>query len=544
MPSLLFTGGPETGREIDVPPGGIVIGRQPGVDVLLSGANVSRRHARVFLKDGAVMVEDLASSNGTTINDKPVKGPQSLGVHDTLRLGVHQLRLSASRAPDADFTIQQKTRAVLSNPELFSQNAARKLQAVLELNQRLARSFDTNELLTGLLNQLFVLFPQADRGMVIMIDKGTPTLRKVQTRGPARSGATFSRSIVREVIERGMALLAEDTQAEARFVANATLSAIGIQSLMCVPLQDHAQRVFGALQLDRLQTRSPFQSEDLYLFTAIAFQVSLLLENAQLHSDLLHQERMARELEMARNIQLGFLPREPLVLPGGRVDIHGVLHPALEVSGDFYDYFAMDESRVGFCVADVAGKGMPAALFMSKVQTIGRHLAHLAEGPGDWLIRWNRAVATDNPQFMFVTIACGIYDISRGVVRLAYAGHPPALLRRRDGRVRSADSRPAPLLGLDLDIPPPAELVLDLEDGDAVVLYTDGATESPAPPPGTGMFGPERLAAVVAGLSDQAPLPLWADAICEAVRTFSKGSVGGDDLTLLLLRHSHSRGAA
>ncbi len=537
MPSLLITAGPETGREIDVPPGGIVIGRQAGVDVLLMGANVSRRHARVFLRDGAVMVEDLGSSNGTTINDKPVKGPQLMGVHDTLRLGVHHLRLSVAKSPDAEFTIHRKTRANLSNPELFSENAARKLQAVLELNQRLGRSLDTTELLTGLLDQLLVLFPQADRGMAIMIDRGNPALRMVRTRGPARSGATFSRSIVREVVERGMALLAEDTQAEARFVDNATLSAIGIQSLMCVPLQDHAQRVFGALQLDRLQMGSPFQSEDLYLFTAIAFQVSLLLENAQLHADLLQQERMARELEMARNIQLGFLPHEPLVLPSGRVDIYGVLHPALEVSGDFYDYFAMDSYRVGFCVADVAGKGMPAALFMSKVQAIGRHVAHLAEGPGDWLIRWNRAVATDNPQFMFVTVACGIYDSTRGFVHLAYAGHPPGLFRRRDGRVSSADSRPAPLLGVDLEFPPPAELVLELDDGDAVVLYTDGATESPSAPPGAGMFGPERLAATVAGLPDRSPLPIWADQICEAVHTFSKGSTGGDDLTLLLLRH-------
>lgn len=537
MSRVTITHGPGAGRTIARTETGAVIGRQPGLEVTLDSAAISRRHARLTWQGEQVFVEDIGSSNGTFLNERRITGRTPLRPGDSLRIGTSILRLDAPPRVEPEMTIQSLTAAATSNAELFRDHAATKLQAVLQLAHHLGHSLEVDTVLDRLLGQLLVLLPKADRAMVLQREGDEPFVRALKHRSGKPSGPpSFSRSVLRKVFTQTVAVLAEDTRHEQSFLSNATLGALGIQSVLCVPLQAHGGKVFGALQLDRFQAGQPFTSDDLYLLTAVALMVAPVLENAQLLQELLVKERMQRDLAMAREIQLGYLPREPVQLAGGPVELFAELHPALEVSGDFYDYFPLDDHRLAFAVADVSGKGMPAALFMTMVHALARHIAQTAASPADLLARLNDAIAQDNPSFLFVTMVFGIYDAARGQVTLAHGGHPPALVRRQNGSVEELTHRGAPLLGTQRNTRRSDEAVIQLTPGDAVVLYTDGVTESPGLTNPDEQFGPARLRETVRGLPEDAPLPTWTAAIRQAVTQFSGPNTVADDLTLLVLR--------
>lgn len=537
MLRLVIARGPGLGRVLDLDAGPVEIGRQQGLGVTIESGEVSRRHARVYADEAGVHVRDLGSSNGTLVNGRKISAPTRLFPGDMIQIGSALIQVEAGTVPTSEMTILGQTSVTVANPELFSEKSGDRLRAVVELTHQLGRVLEVDALLERLTGRLLELFPNADRAVVLLREGDEPRVRHAQVRrGRASRGPEFSRSVLRRVFDDAVAVLAGDLRSDPGLGANATLQAMGVQSLVCVPLQVQGRAVFGALQLDSFGTGRPFSQEDLYLLSSAALVLSALLENTQLQEERLVKERMERDLAVARRIQLGYLPTDPIVLEGRTVDLAAGLQPALEVSGDFYDYFALDDGRMVFAVADVSGKGMPAALFMTQVHALHRNLADGSGSPAAVLDRLNRALARDNPNFLFVTMACGIYEAGSGTVTLAHGGHPPAVLRRRDGRVELVEFRGAPLLGLDESAVRSDECRLKLEDGDAVLLYTDGITESPGRDAPEEMFGSQRLLDVVKSLSPEAPLAAWIETIRAAVAGFSGDGALADDLTLLVLR--------
>ena len=539
MSRLIITQGPGTGRAITPTPNGVVIGRQREVEVSLDSAAVSRRHARVTWEDGAVFVEDLGSSNGTFVDDLRITRKTRLLAGSILRVGPTVLQLDApAKAPmDMDMTIQRQTAANTANVELFQDTSGTKLQAVLQLAHHLSQSVDGDSVLERLLDQLLVLFPGADRALVILKEGEEPVVKALrQRRAGTSAGPLFSRSVLRKVFSQGVGVLAADTRLEQSALANFTLNQLGIQSLLCAPLQGQGGRILGALQLDRARVGEAFTQDDLYLLAAVSIMVSSVLENARMYQAVLSAERVQRDLALAREIQLGYLPRGGVQLVAGAVDLVAELHPALEVSGDFYDYFPLPDGRLAFAVADVSGKGMSAALFMTLVHALERHLAQDVTSPADLIEQLNVAVALDNPNSLFVTVAFGIYDAATGRAVIAHGGHPPALVRRADGRVEELNFRGAPLLGMMPEIRRSEEAVIDLAPGDTLLLYTDGVTESPQSGNLNELFGPARLQQTLSAQRGDHALDGWASSIRQAVAQFSGTGPLADDITLLLLR--------
>lgn len=544
MSRLIITQGPGTGRAIIPSPNGVVIGRQREVEVSLDSAAVSRRHARVTWEDGAVFVEDLGSSNGTFVDDLRITRKTRLLAGSILRVGPTVLQLDApAKAPlDMDMTIQRQTAANTANVELFQDTSGTKLQAVLQLAHHLNQTVDGDSVLERLLDQLLVLFPGADRALVILKEGEEPMVKALRQRRAGPSAAPlFSRSVLRKVFSQGVGVLASDTRLEQSTQANFTLNQLGIQSLLCAPLQGQGGRILGALQLDRSRAGEAFSQDDLYLLAAVSIMVSSVLENARMYQAILSAERVQRDLALAREIQLGYLPRGGVQLAAGAVELVAELHPALEVSGDFYDYFPLPDGRLAFAVADVSGKGMAAALFMTLVHALGRHLAQAVTRPADLIARLNDAVAQDNPNFMFVTLAFGIYDAATGEVVLAHGGHPPAFVRRRDGRVEELSYRGAPLLGMQQDIRRSEEGTVHLQPGDVLLLYTDGVTESPGQSNPNELFGPGRLTEALRNLNFEKPLATWTAELRQSVALFSGTGPLADDITLLALRRPVER---
>lgn len=532
---LVVIEGAHAGIQVPVGLGEVIIGRAPGLDITLSGVNVSRRHSRVWMEGDSIFVEDLGSSNGTFINRRRISSKTLFQPNDLLGIGSHLIRLERSAEAEADITIQRQTLATPGNQELFRVNSAEKLKTVLELAHLLSRTLDVESLLDRLLTQLMTLFPQASRSLVIYPGNETPAIRAIKERTPFRvegTGPAFSRSVTRRVLEQGVAVLAADTR---EWDANSTLSTLGIRSLLCVPLITQTNRVFGVIELDRFEFGCPFSDEDLNLLTAIALQASTVLENATLHSELLENQRIQQDLALAREIQQGFLPQEAPMLSGGPLDLVGSLYPAHEVSGDFYDFIPIDDRRVALVVADVSGKGMPAALFMTMVRALLRQLVETISSPSEILSRLNDALARDNPKFMFVTLIVAIYDVTTGECLFSRGGHPPALLRRQNGSVQEVSAPTGTLIGIATPYPKVADVRISLAPGDALMFYTDGVTEA-SKKEGGELFGIPRLRTLLESAKSDDTLQNWALETREAIRRFSQTDTLLDDVTLLILR--------
>jgi len=537
MAKLVMLQGPEGDRSFPLEKETQLIGRQHDCPICLEALAVSRLHARILRRDGSFLVEDLGSRGGTFINGKVITVPTELNEGDRLQVGpyVFGLQLESELPPDEPPpVISAQVTALSSNFSLFTANPAQKLQVVLEITQQLARTLDLEILLGKLLEQLLRLFPQAERGMVLVLEP-----KKMLTRdrhGRDDSNHHYSRTLVRKVLDEGIGVLSEDLGRDKNIVKSETLLALKLHSVLCVPLISQGRRL-GVIQLDVTRAGFAFRAEDLELLTAVALHVAVVLDNAALHAERLREERMRRELALAREIQQGFLPLnfQPLG-PEAGFDLYARVQPAREVSGDLYDFFSLPGGRLAFLVGDVSGKGMPAALFMIAVRTLCRHLIPASSSPSEMMTRLNDALAADNPTTMFVTLVHGIYETAVGRLTICSAGHPAPLLRHSDGSMEQVSLPTGRLLGI-----PGGDLSLhnspvNLAVGDTLVIYTDGFTEARTPDR-KEMFEVKRLIETLAGTKlAKAPLKDSADAARNAVERFGGIIDQDDDQTLLLLR--------
>jgi phosphoserine phosphatase RsbU/P len=257
-------------------------------------------------------------------------------------------------------------------------------------------------------------------------------------------------------------------------------------------------------------------------------------EIAELRAILaLERQRLERELDFARRIQLNLMPAAP-PQPAGW-EIATAYRPAHVVGGDFYDAFELPgpDARIGLIIADVTGKGLTAALMMAFTRAVHRAAAYNGSGPADWLERTNRVLVRDARTGLFVTALAAEVDPSRGILTYASAGHEPALLARAE-RQRSVEELPAGgmMLGL-LESAPTADRALPFESGDLLVLYTDGITD--AVDAGGTRFGASRLTEAV----DEArrlPAAEAVAAVLGAVDRFAGSAEPADDLTIVAVR--------
>jgi sigma-B regulation protein RsbU (phosphoserine phosphatase) len=204
---------------------------------------------------------------------------------------------------------------------------------------------------------------------------------------------------------------------------------------------------------------------------ALSTAAALAIHNARMAASLVEQERMRKELELAREIQMGLLPRTSAV----DFPVRGINYPALEVSGDFYDYFRREDGKIYFNLADVSGKGMNSALLMAKASSLLHHLAKSIDDPGEMLSRVNDELCETVSHGMFITIVSGFIDPEKGIIQLSNAGHQPPLYFRNDGTFEEI-----PASALPIGILPATDFpvtTIEMQGGN-LYLFTDGVTES------------------------------------------------------------------
>ena len=395
-----------------------------------------------------------------------------------------------------------------------------------ELSQDFASSLDIGETLKHAIDR-FIVYLDAEAASIFLLDDDGRALTCRECAGPVDiRGLRLApaQGIVGQTVARNEPRIVRDVARDPSFAAMVDVdTGFATRSILCVPLAVRG-RCLGALELlNKRGGDGLFEVNDLQLATIVAAAAALAIHNARMASALVEQERLRKELELARHIQESLLPERE----GGHFAVHGVNLPAREISGDFYDFMPLADGRIYFALADVSGKGMNAALLMAKTTSLLRCLAKSASGASVLLRQVNEEICEKATLGMFVTLVVGYLDPRCGRLELANAGHPPALLRRPDGSFVEFAAQ-APPLGVLADIDFPAEEI-SLEGG-VLYLYTDGISESAV---GTtdelGALGLKRLIDAASAVAADARL----GAIVTAWR--AAGYHSHDDITLMVV---------
>lgn len=319
---------------------------------------------------------------------------------------------------------------------------------------------------------------KAEGGALFLLDETGATLTCSCCVGPVNiEGLVLNsdRGIIGRSLQRNKGELVRDVSQDPAFFGGVDLATGFVtRSIICAPMSVRTERI-GAIELVNKRGEDfRFSKADLRVLETMAASAGLAILNAHMAQALVEQERVRRELELAAEIQRSLLPAER----GQDFPVHGVNRAAGTVSGDFYDFFELDDGRIVFNVGDVSGKGMNAALLMAKTASLYRCLGKTIHSPGRLLARINAEICETAARGMFVTMVGGLYDPATGAITLANAGHEPPLLMNGTGAVAIAEAE-VPPLGITTDFATEGmfpETAFRL-DGGALYVFTDGVTE-------------------------------------------------------------------
>jgi sigma-B regulation protein RsbU (phosphoserine phosphatase) len=443
-----------------------------------------------------------------------------------------------SQAPGTPNTLtlsKQIDRAVPGAPPESAQRVStqRELDAMLSVSSGISADVALDDLLALIINEL-VQAVHAERGAIYLIE---PERRELYSRVLSEDSAglneirlTIGQGLAGHVAATGEVLNVPDAYADPRFNPDFDRQT-GRQthSILTTPMRNPHGTIVGVVQVLN-KDKGPFTERDERLLAAMATQAAISIENARLYAQELQQRLVRQELSTARSIQEGFLPQALPQLDGWEIAAHW--HPMREVAGDFYDLYRLPDGRLALVIADVSGKGVPAALFMALSVTVLRFAMYLNFGPAELLQRANQAILASQGSRMFTTAFVGYLDLASGQLCYASAGHNLPLLYRSDQDRCEYLAAPGVAMGL-FENAAYAERTTTLHPGDLLALYTDGITE--AIDAHEREFGPERLEALVVQQAG-CPVAELAERILHAAADFGQAVGTTDDETLLVVK--------
>jgi serine phosphatase RsbU (regulator of sigma subunit) len=300
-----------------------------------------------------------------------------------------------------------------------------------------------------------------------------------------------------------------------------------LRASLLVPLVT-GNRILGFTAFGPKDSGDLYSQEDLALLHSLMVQSASLIESRQLYKESLHRRVLEKELEVARGIQSSLLPGQPLVTDS--FAIAGLNESCRLVGGDYFDYFMTGDGNLGFAIADVAGKGVPAALQMTSLRAAFRNLVESGDSPAQVVGRLNRSMDATTVSGQFVCFFFGIWDQSSGLLTYCNAGMDPPVLFRSETRFQQKLKKGGPVLGVNPEFAY-REGNLALRPGDQIFLYTDGLTEETNRE--GEFFDVGRLLDLVTDNLEFGPLQLLRN-IFSQVNAFG-GPEKSDDKTAILL---------
>lgn len=550
---------------------GISIGRRTSNDLQLLDPTVSREHAKVGSDDSGHWIEDLDSTHGTFVNDIRVRR-QTLHHNDRLRLGKASNKTLIFRTHREFSDLMETAEEIEPTPENL-----RNLWALLEITKALNSTLRLDELLEKVVEAILAL-TRAERGMLLLGESVEDLSVRVQRNFDTTDSeqVRYSSSVVADVFKMGEPRILTDAAQDEHFSGQESIVGLNLRTVMCVPLrlshridsspdddyeefeedepaasepadmgatqflssaeiqmaqapeQEPEQRIVGVIYVDRRSPTRFFTDQDLALFESFASHAAVAIDNASLYEEALEKRRLESEIEVAKVIQQSLLTHEFPQLDW--VEVYALNEPSRQVGGDYYDVLSPSAEGLTFAVGDISGKGIPAALLMSTLQSSFVAEASAQEDLAKVCVRVNEFLVKRTTPERYATFFVG--KVTRdGRLLYVNAGHnPPMILRNGDVHRLIGGGMP---LGLFAGRPYEVQ-EFAMQPGDLLLVFTDGVTE--ANNAAEEEFGEERFLQVIAEHPGEDVCSI-GDAVFAAIDRYSEGLHSYfDDVTLLLLR--------
>ncbi|MBX7222991.1 MAG: SpoIIE family protein phosphatase [Blastocatellia bacterium] len=567
------------------------IGRSVRADIAIPDSFASRLHVKLRADGTTYVLEDLQSANGTYFNGMRVTAPIVLRPGDVIRIGETDLEFtndafhshgssstqtsvliadsmpptipeatigmsagmprttdeilsrvsgplppSGYTAPAKQYVLPSGQGSIVSTTE-----SKRKLLALVsKVGVALLSNSELDEVLCEVMNLVFESLP-VERGFLMMCSgetapNGAPKLvcKVARSGGKDIAGEVLlSRNITEQVLGTRTAVLTANAQQDPRFAGQQSIVLSGMRSVMAVPLA-LGEQVYGLIYTDNPYDQR-FTPDDLEVLTTIASVAVIKIENARLLEERLEKQRLEEELAIAGRIQASMLPRHDPELPG--FELAGLSRPAAGVSGDYYDYFRISDSKLAVVIGDVTGHGISSGLLMALAKGGLLNQVNVSSHVGDVMSAMNSLIFENGSRRDLMTLCYLSVNLHTGEVSLSNAGHPfPYWYHASIKMVQGIEIGAYPL-GAKAIANYPTEM-FQMEYGDVVVLYSDGIVELQNTR--HEQLGYPRFEDMIKALSHK-PAREICENLVEAALKFSAGCLPEDDITVVVLKRTPRR---
>jgi sigma-B regulation protein RsbU (phosphoserine phosphatase) len=534
-------------RIIPVTEGRVSLGRAATNDLSYpEDSGLSRQHLVIERVGRDLVLRDLGSKNGTELNSQRVTGSTVLQPGDRIKAGrlTIEYRNGEIKTPSRTVLFVESTTTSVGSGTVIATNleavlgekksksapvlapaisGSRPVDALIRAGQELAAHRPLSELFTLILD-LSIQAVQASRGVLL-------TMSGEQLVVQAATGENFqiSSGVRDRVLNEKASLLVVDALSDSDFAERKSIVQHSVRSIIAVPLQTR-EAVLGLLYVDLTNLARFFTHDDLNLLTVMANIAAIRIEHAHLIEVEAAERIHARDLSQAADIQRGLLPLAAPVVPG--LEMAGYNLPCRTVGGDYFDYLPYGESMLALVVGDVAGKGMPAALLMARLQAHAQALTEFGGEVRHVVAKLNKAVTSRSPGNRFITFCLAVFDPATSTLTYCNAGHNPPMLLRANGAIEKLEVG-GMVLGIFADITFEQQTIR-FEPGDLLILYSDGVVEA-CPANREEEFGEERLVRIV-NQSREVDLSRVIERVMDELRAWSGDGSYADDVTLVLAR--------
>jgi sigma-B regulation protein RsbU (phosphoserine phosphatase) len=510
------------------------IGRLPESEIYVDEPVVSRRHAEIYRSDDAYFVKDTGSRNGTLVNGGRISQPTRLSSGDVVGVGNSRIIFEPSQSVSLlkDKGAAEPTSAISLSAPLPPRETMAPM-ALLATVADIAREIVQDRPLEAVLDSILEICVDrtgAERAAIMVLDeRGNLTPQAYLSRARLPSKFAISSSIARRAIDENKAILIKDVAGDDNIQMSESIASLKIRSAICTPLWN-GEVTLGVMYVDTTKPERQFGETDLLFFSSLSGMIAEKIQNATLADIAREKRRLDAELEIATEIQNRLFPAEIPQVKG--YDISAFNRSCTEVGGDYFDIVRVGE-RIGVAIADVAGKGIGAAMLMSNLQAMLQIRSSETPDPGELLRKMNVDLIKRVGEGRFITLFYLTLDPGTGAVRYSNAGHNPPYLVRQNGEILELKASGMPL-GILADIEYDNSET-ELAPGEVLLLYSDGMTECMNKD--GDMFGEERLKEVLTQAASGDAHAIRG-AIFSAADTFRENEPYSDDMTLIVLKRS------
>lgn len=532
-------------REVPLSASPFRIGRQAGNELTVRDSRISRQQAQIVSANGTWVLEDMGSRHGTYVNGEKVLRHE-LQPKDRIDFGMADSYKLVFMGEGA--TIEEMVERVEGPaPKEAGTRELHHLGVLLDVARTMGTGLSLEDVLTAVVDAA-IQVTRTERGVLLLANTPGAELQMVVARDAKRGTlrpdqVQVSQSVVKRVANTRRELIVSDTGEDTGgMTAGESVARLELHTIVAIPvdklpvietldatISTRQGELLGVLYLDSHLPSSAFTDVDRDVLRTLAREAATVIENARLFASSRAKARLDHEIEIASQIQHTLLPKGLPDTP--EVAVAGSTLSCLSVGGDCFDVIPLGGGRFGFFVGDVSGKGISAALLATLLQGVFFTTAAMDIALPGVFSRVNLYLCDRSGEDRYATVFYGVLD-KLGRFEYVNAGHVPPLLRRKSGALEGLGSANFPV-GMFAEAEYQSSRI-QLEQGDFLVIYTDGVSE--AQNSQSELFEEARLRKIIEAFTGDTVQEL-GDAIREGMRTFTEGAPQSDDITILVVKY-------